>query len=87
MSSDLHFRCGEPSANSPNLSQQRHRHLLEECLNCMNEFSDSISNEYIDSAISAQYLRSAIQSIGQISGHVSTEEILDVIFRDFCIGK
>ncbi|XP_037030889.1 tRNA modification GTPase GTPBP3, mitochondrial [Bradysia coprophila] len=87
MSHHLKELCGEPSANSPNLSQQRHRHLLEECVNCMNEFRSSISHEYIDSAISAQYLRSAIQCIGQISGHVSTEQILDVIFRDFCIGK
>lgn len=53
----------------------------------MNEFKFSISNNNTDLAIAAQYLRSAIRCIGQISGHVNSEEILDVIFRDFCIGK
>ncbi|KAJ6635908.1 tRNA modification GTPase GTPBP3, mitochondrial [Pseudolycoriella hygida] len=79
--------CGEPNVGSPNLSQQRHRHLLEECLTHMNEFQCRLENGSADLAISAQYLRCAIRCLGEISGHVNSEEILDVIFRDFCIGK
>lgn len=41
----------------------------------------------VDLALLAQSLRSAVRSIGKITGEVGTEEILDVIFRDFCIGK
>lgn len=40
-----------------------------------------------DLAIGAHQLRLALRSIGQITGTVSTEDVLDVIFRDFCIGK
>ena len=32
-------------------------------------------------------LRLAIQEIGKITGHVDVEEYLEVIFKDFCIGK
>ena len=32
-------------------------------------------------------LRAALDHIGEITGHVSNEDILDRIFRDFCIGK
>jgi tRNA modification GTPase len=32
-------------------------------------------------------LRTALDHIGEITGHVNTEDILDRIFRDFCIGK
>jgi tRNA modification GTPase len=32
-------------------------------------------------------LRAALDHIGEITGHVNTEDILDRIFRDFCIGK
>lgn len=53
----------------------------------MNEFKCSLSNDNADLAISAQHLRLAIRCIGQISGHVNSEDILDVIFKDFCIGK
>jgi tRNA modification GTPase len=32
-------------------------------------------------------LRAALDHIGEITGHVNTEDILDRVFRDFCIGK
>lgn len=35
----------------------------------------------------AEELRYAAQAIGKISGRIDVEDILDVIFRDFCIGK
>ena len=41
----------------------------------------------VDYAVSAQYLRLALRELGKISGKVSSEQILDVIFADFCIGK
>lgn len=62
---------------------------LENLNNFMNEFSDenALVNPDIDLAITAEYLREAIRCIGRITGAINTEEILDVIFRDFCIGK
>jgi tRNA modification GTPase len=35
----------------------------------------------------AEDLRLAARALGKITGRVDVEEILDVIFRDFCIGK
>lgn len=32
-------------------------------------------------------LRLAAHALGQITGRIHVEELLDVIFRDFCIGK
>ena len=32
-------------------------------------------------------LRSSLDHIGEITGHVSSEDILDRVFQDFCIGK
>ena len=40
-----------------------------------------------DLVCSAEELRYAAQAIGKISGNVDVEDVLDVIFRDFCIGK
>jgi tRNA modification GTPase len=37
--------------------------------------------------ILAEELRSAAASLGRLTGRVDVEDILDVIFRDFCIGK
>jgi tRNA modification GTPase len=35
----------------------------------------------------AEELRIAAQSLGRLTGRVDVEDVLDVIFRDFCIGK
>ena len=35
----------------------------------------------------AEELRMAMREIGRVTGQVGVEEILDVVFRDFCIGK
>jgi tRNA modification GTPase len=37
--------------------------------------------------ILAEELRIAAQALGRLTGRVDVEDILDVIFRDFCIGK
>ena len=35
----------------------------------------------------AEELRYSLHQLGAITGHVGLEEILDVVFSDFCIGK
>jgi tRNA modification GTPase len=40
-----------------------------------------------DDALLAEDLRIALRGLGRLTGRVDVEEILDVIFRDFCIGK
>ncbi len=37
--------------------------------------------------LAAEELRSALRQLGRITGTVGVEDILDVVFRDFCIGK
>ena len=37
--------------------------------------------------LTAEDLRSAAYALGRLLGRVDVEDILDVIFRDFCIGK
>ena len=35
----------------------------------------------------AEDLRLATRALGRITGRVDVEELLDLVFRDFCIGK
>ena len=37
--------------------------------------------------LGAEELRYASQAIGKVSGLIGVEEVLDTVFRDFCIGK
>lgn len=32
-------------------------------------------------------LRTSVRELGSLSGHVTVEDVLDVLFAEFCIGK
>jgi len=66
------------------VTQQRHRENLASCLEALHRV---IRRQVTDLVLIAEELRAAVHSIGRITGRVDVEQILDVIFRDFCIGK
>lgn len=41
----------------------------------------------MDCVVMAEELREAVRQLGAITGQVHIEEVLDVVFADFCIGK
>ncbi|KAL4227763.1 tRNA modification GTPase gtpbp3 [Mactra antiquata] len=77
--------CGNPLTGHPSLTQSRHRNHLLKCLSYMEEFK-SLS-DHNDLVLASETLRWSLQEIGKITGRISSEDILDVIFKDFCIGK
>lgn len=81
------FSCGNPSRENPTISQERHRTHLTNCLEYLSEYLHVSSKDRYDMVIAAQQVRNAMREIGKITGQVSTEEILDIIFKTFCIGK
>ena len=60
-------------------------------LGVQNSIQSLLNAKIIDlknnSELMVEELRLAIQEIGKITGHVDVEEYLEVIFKDFCIGK
>lgn len=68
---------------SPALTRARHRAALEEAEVALRRAGAAgLSPELV-----AEDVRLAARSLGRITGRVDVEELLDVIFRDFCIGK
>ena len=64
-------------------SELRHVELLNDTLVCL----DKAVENGIPREIQAEYLRQAADSLGRIAGSVDVEDLLDVIFSRFCIGK
>jgi tRNA modification GTPase len=58
------------------------RRALDACGEAMLRMEAGMSGELV-----AQEVRESLYYLGLITGKVSTEDLLDVIFRDFCIGK
>jgi tRNA modification GTPase len=72
---------GEPSL----VTRARHRRALEETLTALNRALDhDLAGR---EEVVAEELRLAARGLGRLTGRVDVEDILDVIFRDFCIGK
>ena len=69
-------------AGSPALTRARHRDALEESVDALSRFAGAS-----EEALAAEDLRLAARALGRITGRVEVDDILDVIFRDFCIGK
>lgn len=70
----------------PSLTRARHRTALVECLKALNALEE-IPSLIAHPELAAENLRAASASLGHITGRVDVEDLLDVIFRDFCIGK
>jgi tRNA modification GTPase len=64
------------------LTRARHRKALEECRDALQRARGADLPE-----LAAEDLRLAAKALGRLTGRVDVEEILDVVFRDFCIGK
>jgi tRNA modification GTPase len=69
-------------AAAPVLTRARHREALETAAAALTR---SLSAELPE--LRAEDLRLAWRSLGRITGRVDVEDLLDVIFRDFCLGK
>lgn len=41
----------------------------------------------VEVVLAAEELRYAAQEIGKITGRIDVEDVLDAVFRQFCIGK
>lgn len=76
----IHQLVGRSEA--PALTRQRHRDALTDCRSSLDRCLLAPLPE-----LTAEDLRLAIRDLGRITGKVDVEDLLDVVFRDFCIGK
>ncbi len=63
-------------------TRERHRAAAAECLAALRRCDPSGLPE-----LAAEDLRLAGRALGRVTGRIDVEELLDVVFRDFCIGK
>lgn len=72
--------AGEPAL----VTRARHRAALEETIAALDR---ALAEPEGREEFLAEELRLAARALGRLVGRVDVEDILDVIFRDFCIGK
>jgi tRNA modification GTPase len=76
-----HLGSSEPAL----VTRERHRRALEETETALGRALAEPAHGRED--IIAEELRLAARALGRLTGRIDVEDVLDVIFRDFCIGK
>ena len=66
----------------PVLTRTRHRAALKKCLSNLKKI-----NNNKDPELNAEDLRLSLNAIGNVTGKYEIEKMLDIVFKDFCIGK
>lgn len=67
------------------ITRARHRAALEEALGHLERFTEGLGSGLLE--LLAEDLRLAGRALGRITGRIDVDDILDVIFSEFCIGK
>jgi tRNA modification GTPase len=75
-----YFGAGEGAL----IGRERQRVLLRQTADSLRRSIDVIGQ---GEELAAEDLRTAAHSLGRLLGRVDVEDILDVIFREFCVGK
>lgn len=68
--------------DTPVLTRARHRAALSDAAAFLSEAQIATLPE-----LAAEGYRAALQALGRLTGRVGVEEVLDLVFGDFCIGK
>jgi tRNA modification GTPase len=80
-------RLGVTSTTAPIITRVRHREALIDCVAALDRALAGAATGAVAAELITEDLRLAARALGRITGRVGVEDILDVIFREFCIGK
>jgi tRNA modification GTPase len=79
-------RLAAQDAAAPLITRARHRAALAECAAAL-ERAHGLTVNGAAPELLAEDLRLAARALGKITGRVGVDDVLDIVFREFCIGK
>ncbi|EED87198.1 predicted protein, partial [Thalassiosira pseudonana CCMP1335] len=69
------------------ITRARHRRHVEAASDALERFEELSGQGYMALDMAAEELRLASSELGRVTGAIDVEDVLDVLFADFCIGK
>ena len=82
----LLFKGRITAGERPIITNLRHKTALEKTKKALETLEGSLKNEMSEEFLAVD-LRGALNALGEITGETATEEILNRIFEEFCVGK
>ncbi len=77
---------GLPS-DAPLLVRTRHQAAIRSATEEVRHFLGAWRDEMLPAAVVATHIHEAVAELSSLIGAVKTDDILDVVFRNFCVGK
>ena len=77
-----HLDIGRPDREEAVLTRSRHRLCVTDALAQLELIDLDVPIELV-----GEHLRVAADSLGRLTGRIDVEDLLDVIFSEFCVGK
>ena len=82
----LLFKGRITAGERPIITNLRHKTALEKTKKALETLESSLKNEMSEEFLAVD-LRGALNALGEITGETATEDILNRIFEEFCVGK
>jgi tRNA modification GTPase len=83
----LSTEIGAPELDAPILTQTRHRAGVARALDELRDFRRAWRDEKLPATVAAVHLHAAADALHDLIGGIDTEQVLDEVFRRFCVGK
>ncbi|CAD5122522.1 unnamed protein product [Dimorphilus gyrociliatus] len=84
LSEKVEHLCINPNSPNPISSNARHSYHCKLCLESLENYSKLIKQDIV---LAANELQIAINHMSKLTGTITNDDILNVIFSEFCIGK
>ncbi len=78
---------GLPSADTPGLTRARHQAAVAAARAEMGAFAEAWAEDLLPAPVAATHVRAAADALGELIGTVQGDDVLDAVFRRFCVGK
>jgi tRNA modification GTPase len=76
-----------PDDEMPGLTRARHQTAVTTAVFELESFLDALDQAALPVSIAAIHVRRAADALGELIGVLQTDDVLDVVFRQFCVGK
>ena len=76
-----------PALDVPVVLRARHHHALTRAAHELASFRTTWAAQTIPTIVAAVHVRSAIAALDEIVGVIGIDDVLDRVFREFCVGK
>jgi tRNA modification GTPase len=80
-------RHGTPAVDAPGLTRARHRAAVASAAEELRAFSMAWEQDRLPATVAAIHVRAAAEALGELIGMVHVDDVLDAVFRRFCVGK